>query len=82
MQLIMRRVTVSEKFSFQQVSLERILRKLKNLYPIKASPFGSKSVKVLTKHSDLSAPLVRFFRNKSTDASKFPKEFAKKIIGL
>ena len=40
-QLIKQRATVSEKFSFQQVSLEEILSQLKNLDPTKASPFGS-----------------------------------------
>ena len=96
-QLIKQRVTVGEKFSFQQVSLEEILSQLKNLDPSKASPFGSIPVKILTEHSDLFAPLVQLFINESIDTSKFPKElkkgditslfknddaFAKRITGL
>ena len=76
-QLIKQRVTVGEKLSFQQVSLEEILSQLKNLDPSKASPFGSIPVKILTEHSDLFAPLVQLFINESIDTSKFPKELKK-----
>ena len=96
-QLKKQRVSVSEKFSFQQVSLQEILSQLKSLDPTKVSPFGSTTVKILTEHSDLFAPLVQLFINDSIDTSKFPKElkkgdirslfkngdaFAKRITGL
>ena len=76
-QLIKQRVTVSEKFSFQQVSLEQISSQFKNLDPTKASPFGSIPVKMLTEHSDLFAPLIQLFINESIDTSNFPKELKK-----
>ena len=53
------------------------MRKLKNLDPSKASPFGSIPVKILTEHSGLFAPLVQLLINESIDASKFPKELKK-----
>ena len=71
-QLIKQRVTVSEKLSFQQVSLEEILSQLNNLDPTKASPFGS-----IPEHSDSFAPLVQLFINESIDTSTFPKELKK-----
>ena len=76
-QLIKQRVTVSEKFSFQQVSFEEISSQVKNLDPTKASPFGAMPVKMLTEHSDLFASLVQLFINESIDTSTFPKELKK-----
>ena len=52
MQLMKQRVTISEKYSFQRVSIKEILSKLKNLDPTKASPFGSTPVKTFTEHSN------------------------------
>ena len=68
-QLIKQRVTVSEKFFFQQVSLEQISSQLKNLNPTKASPIGSIPVKMLTEHSDSFAPLVQLFINESIETA-------------
>ena len=70
-QLIKQRAAVSEKFAFQCVSIKEVLSTLKNLDPIKASPFGSITVTVLTEHSDLFAPLVQLFINESIHTSKF-----------
>ena len=76
-QLIKQRVTVSEKFSFQHVSIKDIFSKLKSLDPTKDSLFGSIPEKTFTKHSDLFAPLVQFFIYESIDRGKFPKELKK-----
>ena len=70
-QLIKRRVTVSAKFAFRQYSLEEILYKVKDLDPIKASPFGNIPVKILTEHSELLAPSLQLFINESIDIASF-----------
>ena len=75
--LIKQWVTFFDKVSFQQVFLEDILSQLKNLDPIKASPFGSIPVKILTEHYDLFALLVQLFMNENKDTSKCPIELKK-----
>ena len=62
---------------YLSVSIEKILSKLKNLDSTKASPFGSIPLKIFTEHSDLFAPLVQFFINKSMAKGEFPKELKK-----
>ena len=75
--LIKQKSEARDKFSFQQVSLEEIENKLRDLNPTKSSTLGSIPMKLLTEHSDLFAPMLHFFINESVNSRNFPNELKK-----
>ena len=59
-------------FTFNQVSLEEILKKFKNFNSSKASQSSAIPTKIIRQNLDLFAPIVHQELNQSLDLNKFP----------